>query len=153
MWDVHPSRAARAIARQAGHCTGRYSAASLALCRSQINPLSISKWYPKLGFPGGPEEKNLPANGGDADSIPESGRSPGGGHGNPLDYSCLENPMDRVASQVHTVHRVTTSQTRLKQLSMHSWSPNYSRGLLTLCDTFTFLHNIFRDIRNFIIQI
>ena len=95
--------------------------------------------------------RNLPSMQETADSIPESRRSPGGGHGNPLHYSCLENPMDRGAWQVHTVHRVTTSQARLKQLSMHSWSPNYSRGLLTLRDTFTFLHNIFRDIRNFII--
>ena len=42
--------------------------------------------------------KNLPANAGDIrelDSIPGLGRSPGGGHGNPLQYSCLENPMDR----------------------------------------------------------
>ena len=41
--------------------------------------------------------KNLPANAGDASSICGSGRSPGGGHGNPLQYSCLENPMDRRA--------------------------------------------------------
>ena len=44
--------------------------------------------------------KNLPANAGvirDLDSIPEAGRSPGGGHGNPLQYSCLENLMDRGA--------------------------------------------------------
>ena len=44
--------------------------------------------------------KNLPANAGDTgdtDSIPGSGRSPGGGHGNPLQYSCLENPVDRGA--------------------------------------------------------
>ena len=44
--------------------------------------------------------KNLPANAGDArdlGSTPESGRSPAGGHGNPLQYSCLENPMDRGA--------------------------------------------------------
>ena len=44
--------------------------------------------------------KNLPANAGDirdAGSIPGSGRSPGGGHGNPLQYSCLENPMNRGA--------------------------------------------------------
>ena len=39
--------------------------------------------------------KNLPANAGDVGSIPGSGRSPGGGNGNPLQYSCLENPMDR----------------------------------------------------------
>ena len=46
-------------------------------------------------------------------------RSPGGGHGNTLQYSCLENPMDKGAWQV-TVHRITKSQTRLKQLSMHT---------------------------------
>ena len=39
--------------------------------------------------------KNLPANAGDMGSTPESGRSPGGGNGNPLQYSFLENPMDR----------------------------------------------------------
>ena len=50
------------------------------------------------GFPGGAMVKNLLANAGDAGdkgSIPGLGSSPGGGHGNPLQYSCLENPMDR----------------------------------------------------------
>ena len=46
-------------------------------------------------------------------------RSPGAGHGNPLQYSCLENPEDREAWQT-IVHRVTKSQTRLKQLSTHT---------------------------------
>ena len=67
--------------------------------------------------------KSLPANAGDirdAGSIPESGRSPRGGHGNPLQYSGLENPMDRGAWHA-TVHRVTQSRTRLKQLSMHTY--------------------------------
>ena len=50
---------------------------------------------------------------GDVGSNPESGRAPGGGHGNPLQYSCLENPMDRGAWR-STVQRVTKSQTRLK---------------------------------------
>ena len=57
--------------------------------------------------------KNLPANAGDirdADSVPGSGRSPGGGHGNPFQNSCLENPMDRGACQA-TVHGVTESDT------------------------------------------
>ena len=57
--------------------------------------------------------KNPPANAGDirdTGSIPGSGRSPGGGHGNPLQYSCLENPMNRGAWWA-TVHRVTKSQT------------------------------------------
>ena len=63
--------------------------------------------------------KNLPANSRDlrnVSSIPGSGRSPGGGHGDPLQYSCLENPMDRRA----TVHRVAKSRTRLKRLSRHT---------------------------------
>ena len=49
------------------------------------------------GFPGGSVVKNPPVDAGDAGSIPGLGRSPGGGHGNPLQYSCLENPMDRGA--------------------------------------------------------
>ena len=64
--------------------------------------------------------RNLPANGDlrDVGSIPGSGRSPGGGHGNPLKYSCLENPMDRGVWWA-TVHGVTRSQRWLKWLSIH----------------------------------
>ena len=50
-----------------------------------------------FGFPGGSVVRNLPANAGDADFIPGSGRAPGEGNGNSLQYSCLENPMDRGA--------------------------------------------------------
>ena len=60
--------------------------------------------------------KNPPANAGDvrdAGSIPGSGRSPGGGHDNPLQYSCLESPMDRGAWWA-MVQRVAKSWTRLK---------------------------------------
>ena len=60
--------------------------------------------------------KNLPANAGDtrdSDSVPGLGRSPGEGKGNPLQYSYLENPMDRRVLWA-TVHRVAQSQTRLK---------------------------------------
>ena len=59
--------------------------------------------------------KNPPDNAGDirdASSIPGSGRCPGGGHGNTLQYSCLENPMDRGAWWA-TVYRVANSQTQL----------------------------------------
>ena len=66
--------------------------------------------------------KNLHANAGDVrdkDLIPGLRRSPGGGHGNPFQYSCLENPMDRGAWQA-TVYEVAKSQTRLKQLSTHA---------------------------------
>ena len=53
-----------------------------------------------MGFPGGSVIENSPANAGDirsVDLIPGLGRSPGGGNGNPLQYSCLENPVDRRA--------------------------------------------------------
>ena len=67
--------------------------------------------------------KNLPANAGvirQAGSIPGLGRSPGGGHRNPLQYSCLENTMGRGAWWV-MVHRVAKSQARLKRLSMYAY--------------------------------
>ena len=48
-----------------------------------------------MGFPSGSVVRNLPANAGDAGSIPRWERSPGGGNGDPLQYSCLRNPMDR----------------------------------------------------------
>ena len=57
-----------------------------------------------MGFPGGSVVKNLPANAGDAGSMPESGRSPEEGNDNPLQYSCLEKSMDREAWWA-TVHR------------------------------------------------
>ena len=66
--------------------------------------------------------KNLPANSGDVrdeGSIPRSGRSPGGEHGNPLQYSYLEN-LHGQRNQQATVHTVAKNQTRLKQLSMHA---------------------------------
>ena len=62
-----------------------------------------------MGFPGGSVVKNPPANIGDVRLMPESGRSPGEGNGNPLQYSCLGNPMDKGAWWA-TVHRVTKRQ-------------------------------------------
>ena len=64
------------------------------------------------GFTGGSLMKNLPVNVGDVGSIPGSGGSPGGGDGNLLQDSCLENPMDRGAWQA-IVYGVTKSWTRL----------------------------------------
>ena len=79
------------------------------------------KWsfHRMLGFPGGTVVKNPSANAGDKRDpglIPGLRRSLGGRHGNPLEYSCLENPMDRGAWWA-TVHRVIKSQKRLKGLS------------------------------------
>ena len=69
-----------------------------------------------MGFPGGSMSKESACNARDSrdtGSIPGSGRFHGGGNGNPLQYFCLENPMDRGPWQA-TVHRVTKSQTQLK---------------------------------------
>ena len=81
-----------------------------------------------MGFPGSSVVKNLPASAEDIrdmGSIPGSERSPGGGHGNPLHYSVLENPIDRGAWWA-TVHRIAKNQTQLKQLSMHAHHHYYS---------------------------
>ena len=76
-----------------------------------------------LGFPGESVVKNPPANTVDMDSIPGSERSPGGGTGNALQYSCLENALDRGAWWV-TVHGVVKSQT---WLHMHACKPTLGR--------------------------
>ena len=65
-----------------------------------------------MGFPGGSEVKASASNEGDPGLISGSGRSPGERHGDPLQYSCLENPMDRGTWRA-TVHGVAESQTRL----------------------------------------
>ena len=62
-----------------------------------------------MGFPGDLVVTNLPTNRGIAGSTPGSGRSPGEGNDNPLQYSCLRNPMDRGAWRAWRVHRVEKS--------------------------------------------
>ena len=69
------------------------------------------------GFPGGSEVKVSACNAGDVGSIPGWGRSPGEGNGNPLQYSCLENPMDGGAWWATLVHGVAKSQTRLSDFT------------------------------------
>ena len=70
----------------------------------------------KKGFPCGSEVKASACNAGDLGSTPGSGRSPGEGNGNPLQCSCLENPMDRGAWWA-TVHGVAKSRTRLSDFT------------------------------------
>ena len=80
-----------------------------------LHPTFIEHVLCAMGFSSDSVIRNLPANEGgteDVGSIPGSGRSPGAGNGNPLQYSCLENPMDREAWQA-TVHRVAKSRTQL----------------------------------------
>ena len=89
------------------------------------------------GFPGGASVKHLSANRGDkrdAGLIPGSGRSPEGGYGNPLQYSCPENPMDGGAWQV-TAHRVRRSQTQLKRLSTHTQKKNNKKYQIQMQET------------------
>ena len=78
--------------------------------------------------------QNLSASAGDirdAGLVPGSGRFPGGGNGNPLQYSCWENPMDRGAWQA-TVHRVAQSQTWLKRLSIHAYTHTHTHTTIIL---------------------
>ena len=76
-------------------------------------------------------------------SIPGLGRSSGEGHGNPLQYSCLENPTDRGAWQA-TVHGITKSWTRLKQHSTHRWKESQKQLLKVKCFRQKVPHN-FRE--------
>ena len=70
---------------------------------------------PLMGFPCGSDDKESACNVGDPGFIPGLGRSPGEGNGYPLQYSCLENPMDRGSWQT-TVHKFTQSQGDLKMV-------------------------------------
>ena len=72
-----------------------------------------------LGFPGGSDGKVSACNAGDQGLIPGLGRSPKEGNGNPLQYSCLENPMDGRAWWA-TVHGVAKSRTRLSDFTFYS---------------------------------
>ena len=76
-----------------------------------INNSDLHKHFP-WGFPGSSDSRESAYNAAEPDSIPGSGRSLGEGNGNPLQYSCLENPMDR-GPWWATIHRVKKSQTGL----------------------------------------
>ena len=92
----------------------------IAKSQTQLSDLNFTFSTCERAFQVALVVKSLPANAGDIrdmGSIPGSGRSPGGGHGNPLQYSCLKNPVDR-GTWGATVHRVTKSQRGLKRLSM-----------------------------------
>ena len=87
-----------------------------------------------IGFPGGSVGKNLTASAGDtrdSGSVPGWRRSLGGRHGNPLQYSCLGNSMDRETWWA-PVHRVVKSQTRLSDFYLHERTEVYCRALYCL---------------------
>ena len=94
-----------------------------------------SREYSALeGFPGGSDGKESACNAGDLGSIPGLGRSSGEGHGSPLQYSCLENPMDRGAWRA-AVHGVAKSQTRLSNEAPYRrvWQPVLANTLQDSC--------------------
>ena len=102
----------------------------------------VFTYLPKhsLGFPGdcggkGPTGQCRSHR--EVSAIPESGGSPGEGHGTPLWYSCLENPMDRGAWWA-TVHEVTKSWTQLKQLGVHTLCSHMEIYGCTMCKVFSY---------------
>ena len=98
----------------------RFDQLPLGVSWGYFTPRSLHTYSFLLqSFPGGSDSKASTCNLGDLGSIPESGRSPGEGNGNPLQYSCLENPMDGGAWQ-STVHGVSKSQTWLSDFTFTS---------------------------------
>ena len=94
---------------------------------------TISSEQSMLGFPGGLDGKESACNAGDRGSIPGLGRSPGGGHGNPFQYSGLENSMGRGAWQA-AVYRITKSQTGLSTRSRVKWAVGHHTLMILPCD-------------------
>ena len=104
-----------------GSCKASSSCVLVKPCGSSL--LINYEWLIILGLPSssaGKESACSAGDSGDLASIPGSGRSPGGGHGNPLQYSCLENPMDREGWQA-TVHGVAESWTWLTLSLLSLW--------------------------------
>ena len=89
--------------------------------------VNITQEYTCKGFPGGSDGKEPACSSGDLGSIPELGRSPGEGNGNPLQYSGLKNPMGREAWQA-TVHGVEKSQTWLSHFTLYLVRNSLEKG-------------------------
>ena len=87
--------------------------------RRERNACFLNSNYVALVFPGGSDWKESACNAGDPHLIPGSGRSPGEGNDSPLQYSCLETPMERVAWRA-AVHGVAQSRTRLSDKHTHT---------------------------------
>ena len=107
---------------------------SFFLVTRTFNIYSLSDFQIYKRLPWWLSSTESPANARDLGSIPGSGRSLGEGNGNPLQYSCWGNPMDRRAWQA-TVHRVAKNQTQLKWLSMHTGDSMVKNPPANLGDT------------------
>ena len=95
-------------------------------CRCWLWPWNKKMLAPWKGFPCSSVDKESVCNAGDLCSIPELGRSPGEGNGNPLQYSCLENPTDRGARQA-TVHGVSWVGHDLATKPLPPWKESYDK--------------------------
>ena len=122
------------VALQPGNNPGK-NKVFLLLCSNSVQKGKFERHYSEYsGFPGGSEAKASAYNAGDVGSIPGSGRSPGEGNGNPLQYSCLENPMDGGAWQATLVHGHKESDTTEQlhfTVSIH-WVSNPTVNMRTL---------------------
>ena len=98
-----------------------------------------------MGFPGGSDDKESACSAWEAGSIPGSRRSPGVGNGNPLQYSCLENPRDRGAWWA-TVHRVTKSWTRLSNYTAATATVHWFHLFTDFIAWFTWKINVKQEI-------
>jgi len=102
-----------------------------------------SLFTPILGFPCSSNSKEFACNAGDLGSIPGSGRSSGEGNGNPLQYSCLENPMDRGAWRA-TIHGVAKSQT-MQQQTISKTDMLLYKNIMAFKHNFLFLTQLLID--------
>ena len=140
-WNIHRSEGILNIRRMAGVCfllqshwavTGIYHYARLRCTQPQsdlhqdrVTAISLVNICHLIrGFPGGSAVKNLPASAGDLGLIPGSGRSPREGTGNPLQYSCLGNPMDRGACSLAGYSSWGHKRVR-HDLATKQWQPSH----------------------------
>ena len=99
----------------------------ISLCKYdqwQISIIIIRGGIIQIGFPGGTVVKNPPANSGDVGPIPGSGRSPGEGNGNPLQYSCLENP--------HEQRSLMGCSPWGSQRTIHNWASEHTARIIQI---------------------
>ena len=115
---VHTCMCMCELEREVGGYRERWERERLTECQSSGKQINYVLSYTG-GFPGGSEVKKQPANSGDVGFVAGLGRFPGEGNGNPLQYSCLENPMDRGAWQA-TVHGVVKQSGTIQLLNSHT---------------------------------